>query len=347
MGKQNKNQSLEICKLIASFFVVFLHVPFPGTFGGAVSCLSRFAVPLFFAISGWFSYQTGPEKLAKRMGRILLLELAGIFVHFLWGVALTMYQNRSFGEFLGELVPTASEIARWIVLNIDPYAGHLWYLSAAALCYGVLWMYVRFLGREPIGYQPLYVLGVLLGAMHFAMAEFGGSVGLGVPFQLYRNGLFFGLPMFLMGLFLREHHLRLLENFSLTARKLVLLLGAGILLSLVEWKGLGGYELHFGTLVMVVSLLLLTALCPEVSGRFPRMGKLVPRFGTLSTAIYLVHLVIYDVYLGFFRWRLEAVLGSGEPWAAPVLVAAGSLTAAAVWERLWHRVRRIHKKKEG
>lgn len=47
-----RNQSMDLAKLIASFFVVFLHVPFPGQIGQIIGCLARFAVPLFFILAG-------------------------------------------------------------------------------------------------------------------------------------------------------------------------------------------------------------------------------------------------------------------------------------------------------
>lgn len=71
--KLQRNQTLECCRILAAVFVVFLHVPFPGTVGKTVNCLARLAVPLFFAISGWFSYGAEGRKLLRRMGRILLL----------------------------------------------------------------------------------------------------------------------------------------------------------------------------------------------------------------------------------------------------------------------------------
>ena len=71
-----RNLTLELCKLIAACFVVFIHVPFPAPAGEWVLCLARFAVPMFFAISGWYSYGAAPNKLLHRMVRVLALELA-------------------------------------------------------------------------------------------------------------------------------------------------------------------------------------------------------------------------------------------------------------------------------
>ena len=65
-----RNLSIECAKLIASFFVIFIHIPFPGTVGHGINCAARCAVPLFFAVSGYFSYRTPCGKLAKRLGLV-------------------------------------------------------------------------------------------------------------------------------------------------------------------------------------------------------------------------------------------------------------------------------------
>lgn len=328
-----RNLSLECCKLIASFFVVFLHVPFPGTFGGLVSCLSRFGVPLFFAISGWFSYQTEPARLAKRFRHILLLELAGSAVYLCWNCLQHVSGGGSAGEYLRYILPTGQTLAGWLVLNVNPFSGHLWYLSAAALCYGVLWLWRRLGIRTS---RPLYLAGICLMAAHFAMAEFSRFLGLSVPFQVYRSGLFFGLPMFTMGLFLREFREELLRR--LTKKRLVLLLLGGIGLSLLEWQHFGGYDMHIGTIITVIALMLLTAACPQV----PRwLEKPASVFGRLSTTIYLLHLLILSLYQTFVQPFAAIHLGQWEPWMQPVIVLAAALLTAAVCEWLRQLSKRL------
>ena len=60
--KKPRNQTIDILKLIISFFVVFHHVPFPGIKGEVVKCIARCTVPFFFAVSGYFSYGIGSGK---------------------------------------------------------------------------------------------------------------------------------------------------------------------------------------------------------------------------------------------------------------------------------------------
>ena len=50
-----RNTTLELMKLLASYAVVFIHVLFYGRFGIIVDAIARFAVPFFFLVSGFFS----------------------------------------------------------------------------------------------------------------------------------------------------------------------------------------------------------------------------------------------------------------------------------------------------
>lgn len=50
------NYCLDFIKGIACIFVVFMHCEFPGILGVAVQAISRFCVPLFFMVSGFFCY---------------------------------------------------------------------------------------------------------------------------------------------------------------------------------------------------------------------------------------------------------------------------------------------------
>lgn len=43
----DRNNLLDIIKLIASFFVVFIHVVFPEPFGDIIKSFAGFAVPFF------------------------------------------------------------------------------------------------------------------------------------------------------------------------------------------------------------------------------------------------------------------------------------------------------------
>lgn len=323
--KRQRNLSLEVCKLVASFFVVFIHVPFPWPAGEFVLCLARFAVPMFFAISGWYSYRADAGKLLRRMGHVLLLELTGIVIMELWWAFAAVYTGWNALDALKQSLPNGESLKLWLFFNEDPFGGQLWYLSASAFSYAVLWLYTR-LGLSRNGYRPLYILGLILLCSHFAMGELSRFTGLTVFFKIPRSGLFYGLPMFLMGLFLREHRDVLLEKLKTSRLVLLMILGTGM--SLAEWKYFGVYDLYLGLLVNVPALLLLTCRHPGV----PRWMEVPAALcAPLSTAVYLVHMAGHDIYLGFFQWRVEQYFGAAEPWLQPLGVLALSFGAALVW----------------
>lgn len=53
-----KNRCLNFFKGLGCIFVIFIHFPFPGEIGRIISGLARFAVPLFFMISGYYAYNS-------------------------------------------------------------------------------------------------------------------------------------------------------------------------------------------------------------------------------------------------------------------------------------------------
>lgn len=334
-----RNLTLEVCKLIAACFVVFIHVPFPGAPGELVLSLARFAVPMFFAISGWYSHRAAPEKLLKRLGNILLLEALGIAIMLAWWSLAAAYTGRDVAQALLDSIPDRNAMRRWLLFNDDPFGAQFWYLSASAFAYGVLWLYAR-LFRPRWGCGPLYALGLILLGAHLAMGEFSRFTGLEVFFRNYRTGLLYGLPMFILGLFLREHRDRLLAR--LKTAHLVMMLIFGFALTLTEWKLFGTYDFYTGLLLTVPALLLLTARYPGVPTWLKSPAAVC---GPVSTVVFLVHMAMNDVYLGFFQWRVTQYFGAAEPWLQPLGVLALSLAAGMGWLVLRFLLRMPFRKK--
>lgn len=316
-----RNLSLELCKLIAACFVVFIHVPFPAPAGEFVLCLARFAVPMFFAISGWYSYGAAPDKLLRRMCHVLALELTGIAIALLWRAVAAVYTGWDPVQALMSALPGRDALKLWLLISDDPFSGHLWYLSASAFSYGILWIYTRS-GCVKWGYRPLYVLGGILLAAHFAMGELCRYTGIQVFYKIPRSGIFFGLPMFLMGLFLRQHRDALLQKCNSTRLGLLFLFGT--VLSIAEWKYFGVFDLYMGLLLSVPAVLLLTCRHPGVPRQLEKAAALC---GSISTGIYLIHIAVYNGCQTFFPWRAES-------WLQPLLVLGVSLAAATVWKCL-------------
>ena len=89
-----KNDCLNVWKGIAAFFIVWIHCRFPGKAGELVEGLARFAVPLFFMISGYFSRGKEPAVLWRRFRSTLRMYLWASAVYFLWRLVM-LYREGS------------------------------------------------------------------------------------------------------------------------------------------------------------------------------------------------------------------------------------------------------------
>lgn len=327
--------SLELTKLIAACFVVCIHAPFPGKLGDIVMCLGRFAVPFFFAVSGYFSLRIDRTRIRKRMTHILKLHLITAVLCVAMGCILRIGNIQDLLYYLRwETLPDTNEWIRLLILQENPYGGHLWYLSSLLLCYGVLWGYETFWEGESGKTGPLYRAAFTLFATFCAMSMLVRMEGMQVPFKAYRNGWLMGIPMFTMGMFLHEYQERIMNNFCLTDRKMALLMALGVVLTVMQQLSGGAGELPFGMLLLVPVLLLFLMKHPQLPVKNNWAQKLVSRFGVLSTAVYLLHIAALDLYNLFLKERALALFGTKEDMLMPLVVLAMTFVGAFLWERI-------------
>ncbi|MDO4293849.1 MAG: acyltransferase family protein [Eubacteriales bacterium] len=135
------NTSLNILKGIACFCVVTIHCMFPGLPGRIIYCFSRFAVPLFFAVAGYYVYAEDKEFVRRRLpGKIrhvAVLFLQAEIIYLLWHCmeCIILY-----GNFLSVLewiksVLTYENIAELFVFQKTFVGDVSWFLVALLLCY--------------------------------------------------------------------------------------------------------------------------------------------------------------------------------------------------------------------
>lgn len=71
--------SLNCAKGIACIFVILIHCTFPGIVGEMLRAIARFAVPLFFTVTGYFlldSYgKVTRARILRKMGRIVKITI--------------------------------------------------------------------------------------------------------------------------------------------------------------------------------------------------------------------------------------------------------------------------------
>lgn len=325
-----RNQAMECFKIVAAIFVVFLHVSFPSSKAqGLMFVLANDAVALFFVITGYFNFGANHKTLVRRMKHILRLYLMAILFTIAVGIITAEITGN---DSIAFLLPRLEEIMNWLILQQDPRNGQLWYLTSACLCYLILYLYVRFFGDKPVNYRPLYYAAFSLFTVFLALGCLAAVVGMNVPYLLYRNGFFCGLPMFTLGIFLREYQDRILTNFNLTSGKLLALALAGFILGIMQYFTVGMGQAAMGTLLEIPALLLFMTYHPTVTKERGFLAACVGKFGAWSTYVYILHIQILSVYTRFCRPAMLTVFSeSAEAWIQPFAVAALSLIAAIVF----------------
>lgn len=330
--KQERNQSVELCRLAAAVMVTFIHMAPSNPFGECIICLARIAVPFFFAISGYFSFGRDSAWAKHRLWSILKLNVYTSIPYCIWNY-LKGWRGAGVLLFLREAVFRPGWFMEWFLLHVNPVAEHLWYLAAMVPCYLGLWLYEKFRERERN--TCLYLTGFFMLILHFLLSALLPAYGLDIPYEICRNGWLMGIPLFLLGMFLHEYEQRIVGKFGLTTRKLLLLMAAGILLSLLQWGSFGMAEIFLGTIPELIALLLLLTAHPVLPGF---LGWIAPRLGTFSTVIYVIHILFLEIYDFYIQAAAEARFPRGEPWLHPLLIVAMSLAAGILWEwllRFW------------
>ena len=325
-----RNQSIECCRVLAAVMVVFIHCLLPGTLGSVMDCLARFAVPFFFVVSGYFAYGTDENGIRRRIGNIVKLNIYSTGFYVFWGIFKRKFIFREGCRQWLLAGLTQNSLARWFLVNENPYGEHLWYLTAVLVCYFALYIYVRWQGGQK-DYGPFYIASFVLYTTHLVMSSFMTAIAWGVPFELYRNGLLFGIPMFGLGIFLREYRDRILETYRLSRGKLAAMIFAGAALSLLQWRGTGGVEMPVGTLFEVIALMLLLSSVPRVFREESCLSTMTSRFGELSLVIYVVHPCLMDAYELYLMNRMAALGMTAEAYLRPFVIIMLSIAAGVVW----------------
>ena len=291
--------------------------------------LANDAVALFFVITGYFNFGADRKTLERRMKHLLRLYLVAILFTIAVGIITVGIIGDGSAAFL---IPRWDEIMNWLILQQDPRNGQLWYLTSACLCYLILYLYVRFFGDKPVNYRPLYYAAFSLFAVFLALGCLAAVAGMNVPYLLYRNGFFCGLPMFTLGIFLREYQDRILTNFNLTSGKLLALALAGFILGIMQYFTVGMGQAAMGTLLEIPALLLFMTYHPTVTKERGFLAACVGKFGAWSTYVYILHMQILSVYTRFCRPAMLTVFPeNAEAWIQPFAVAGLSLIAAIVF----------------
>lgn len=147
-----RNYSIDILKFICAILVVFLHTDC--VYHDYILPLTRCAVPCFFMISGYLLFNDGDIEISR-----LKRSTRNILHIIVWSTLLFACYKEAVAIHQGSVyIPSLRELFNFIVLNENPFGGHLWYLGA----YLYVLLIAMIISKYKIWKYMFYAIPILL-----------------------------------------------------------------------------------------------------------------------------------------------------------------------------------------
>lgn len=279
MGKTNQyNYCLDFIKGIACIFVVFMHCEFPGLLGTVVQAVSRFCVPFFFMVSGYFYFS---PKTINKLERIRKAKHLGIITFWstLFYIIFAFVQH-SF-QTVNNINCTFKDVSAFLFCN------QMWFVvSQMWFLFALLYVYVALVFINPEWYRKhCHLIVFFCLTAYICLAQGLHIIGVTVPNYVYKNWMIEGFGFFSLGFVLHIYK----DKFRVTNALLFCVVVSTTLLCLAERALLGR---DFGVNVCSIPqsiALMLYAL--NNSGRHKGIIQLLGK--TCSMFVYILHPAVW------------------------------------------------------
>ena len=292
MGKVREN-GFDWMKGCACIAVVLIHYYFPNNLGIAIRTICRFAVPVFFTVSGYFML-SGTENICirdktfkkiKHIGSILLIS--GVFYFFVdiirnW---ITSWGGRSFHEYITEVV-TGWSVLKLFVTNDPLRYAHLWFLLALIYCYVFMLLFDKTYPQKLVNCFPVLMLLFLVFGLWSSRLPIQASI----CGKVWIKNFFFlrALPFFLAGMWLRKNR-QMVRSWKISERKLITLIVLGSICSLGERAFFMEAQFYLGSYIAAGAMMIYAV---KYNQRFRENSVLTYIGRELSLYIYIIHIAI-------------------------------------------------------
>lgn len=298
---KKQNDTLNILKGVSCFLIVWMHCNSGSIMDSVIACIARFGIPVFFMVSGFFTYKPSMDNytklLCKKTIHILKYIIIASIIYLLWYWYLYPTINNSKPDsLLRYLSPLFSKkgLFNLLVLNVNPFGGILWFLNALLYCY-LIWFLLSKINRKKIIY--ILTLIILLGGI--ALRGFVHMKQLmpeEISINYFRNWLFMGLPFFIIGYAINENKEIITKLFD--EKILLIIAGVGLVFSFIE-RIVVPLELFYGTVVVSIALFVFAIKKPDAN-RIPVISKTGEKF---CFTIYIMHPIVRDIIKIYFSKR--------------------------------------------
>lgn len=332
---KTRNHSIDLIKLVASFFVICIHTKTTisidgfktGSFSYIIDNVARFAVPFFFITSGYLLDFTDKKKILSRLLKVVLLYIfwSAIFIviresNGLSYASFTFSHNEKISFILSILYTT-------FFYGLER---HMWFFPA----YIVGVVMVMLIGnnkRVLMGFAILlYCIGLTGQEFRFIYPEHLSFI----PMQSYdhewlqrtyltRNGFFLAFPCIAAG--------HLLKGISTKIMSLSLSVLGPIIISLFALQYMECYLMTMRTGEIAeyyVSTIFLSGLILLLGIKYHQKKTIFSNAGKQAGGVYLIHPVFMYIFIIKFK---DLTLWQGWPFIyTPLLFTLSLLSSLAL-----------------
>lgn len=315
--------SLYILKAICALAVVAIHTPM-GVLREEVNVLASLAVPLFFAITGYFLYHEDECTLRKKIVRSLVkLMPITLGLHLVY-----LFLPHGF-HALGQ---SWQYYAKWLLVGMNNNEVHLWYLSA--LIYSLALVYCLGSYSVLVGMLALVLHGFL---STYLMGSWGNVYWTHPLAFAFRYTLATGLGYLSLGMFIRRWRSTLLA-FPYALYSLLLLIALLYLVHFLKSSSVGRICLAIRPILITCSVITIFTICLQQTSRSLK-GVWIWIGKHLSADIYYWHILVLWLVSPYIP-RVYSV-----PWVF-LVTALGSVLFAWGLQYVYKGVGQIIKKEK-
>ena len=317
---KKSNNCLNMAKGIACFFVVFMHIPFPNTFGIVVKKIGEFAVPLFYMISGFFLCLLELKEvklgLIKKINRLFNVCLKVSIVYLLWNIFISRFGSGhlAISAFLKRSF-TLEHLYKFILFqNTDIFGGRspYWFLFALLSTY-VLLFAVFMLPK----WRFIYICIPILLPINFYLHTTD------IGWDYYNNLWMTAIPYVLIGIIIAE------RSFYRGFTPIIFIIVSVISLFITIYGAIVHISCpisitQFTICIFAICIICLALVYPDVSVQF------ISNIGAKhSMLIYIIHPFVISIIEKLAK-ALHIDNLSVYHWSSPIIVALISLSLSVI-----------------
>lgn len=283
-----KNNTLNILKLICSIFVILIHVTFTDNINVMVKALSRFAVPFFLILSGYFAYNS--KNIKKNIIKILKITILSTLLFLVSDIIFYYIINKPSDIF------TKETLKNFILYDYLKTSPHLWYLYSLIKTY-IIYYFIKKINKLNI-LNIISIILLILGIYYYYMRSINGNIHV---YEI-RNTIFTSLPLFTLGSIINEYKINNKLNNKLTISLIILF----TITTLIESNYYPYQDLYIST-PLLSSLIFIYAL-NNPNKKANKLSKISEEY---SLYIYIFHyyiikIISYIIYPKVFRYYCKS-----------------------------------------